>query len=70
MSTWRERGEVNGKRRRKSKRTEQEQEGKRERGVSGQVTSFYNESDTPGCCQVTEGLEPRQNASIPPFWFN
>jgi hypothetical protein len=24
---------------------------------------------TPDCCQVTE-VELRQNANIPPFWFN
>jgi hypothetical protein len=36
----------------RDKRTEPEQEGKREQGVSA---PFYSESGTPGCCQVTVG---------------
>jgi hypothetical protein len=46
MSTWRERGRRMG-------RGEQKQEERaREEGASSPI---YNESGTPGCCQVTVG---------------
>jgi len=61
VSMWRERGEGSGERggkrvRGKSKKREQE----RKEGAS---SSFYHESGTPGCCQVTVGEEPRLNAN-------
>jgi hypothetical protein len=56
MRTWGEMGEGNGETGRRSKRTEQEQEGNRaeERGKVAN-SPFYSQSGTPSCCQVTVG---------------
>ena len=47
-------------------------QGARERQKQGGGTSspFYSGPDIHGYCQVTVGVESRQNTNIPPFWFS
>jgi len=63
MSTWREGGREWGEKGQRGREEEQENKREQERERRGQAAPLIV-SGIPGCCQVTVGVELRQNANI------
>ena len=66
MSTWREGGGEWGEKGQRGKSREKEKS-KRKRVRRGASSSFYSESGTPGCCQVTVGHSLDRMPALVPF---